>query len=507
MVAGMQLYACSDNDSFTTSRSEYLTFQCDTLTMDTVFSTVPSRTYNFWVYNRSADGLRLNQVRLERGNQTGFRVNVDGSYLDNQSGSQVQGLEVRKGDSIRVFVELTSAFNRADEPQLVSDNLAFTLESGVIQKVNLRAYSWDALLLDSVIIGRDSTIATAKPVVIRGGLKVEEGARLTLKSPTQLYFHSGAGMDVYGALTVEGEPGHDVVLRGDRIDHMFDYLPYDRLSGQWKGVRFYPSSTDNHISFADIHSAEDGIVCDSAFYDEDHVRLNMANTIIHNCKGHGVHTINSYLKMVNCQLTNTLGDCVNVAGGKVEMSYCTLAQFYPFDGNRGVALRYSNSWQGYPVPLHDFLCENTLITGYSDDELMGERDEDSTALFQYHFTDCIIRTPAITDSTLLAGKLDNILFESPKDSLQGKQHFVDIDADQQYYDFHLDSLSTARGKASPSGVTVVDVDREGFPRGDHPDIGCYQYRAKDSGGQQDENSSATSALRRKTKALRSRFRR
>lgn len=101
------LSSCSDDDSFSTSRGDLLSFACDTLSLDTVFSTVPTRTYGFWAYNRSSDGLRVSQVRLEHGNQTGFRVNVDGIYLDNSTGSQAQDIEVRKGDSIRVFVELT----------------------------------------------------------------------------------------------------------------------------------------------------------------------------------------------------------------------------------------------------------------------------------------------------------------------------------------------------------------------------------------------------------------
>ena len=106
------LTACSDNDLFTTSRSHLLTFSTDTVKMDTVFSTVGSSTYSFWVFNDSGDGIRLNSVRLRNGNQTGFRVNVDGSYLDNTMGSMVNNLEVRKGDSIRVFVELTPPENK-----------------------------------------------------------------------------------------------------------------------------------------------------------------------------------------------------------------------------------------------------------------------------------------------------------------------------------------------------------------------------------------------------------
>ena len=89
----MALVGCEDNDSFTTSTSARLSFSIDSLKMDTVFSTVGSRTYDFWVYNRNSDGVRLQSVRLAQGNQTGFRVNVDGAYLDNSLGSVVTDLE------------------------------------------------------------------------------------------------------------------------------------------------------------------------------------------------------------------------------------------------------------------------------------------------------------------------------------------------------------------------------------------------------------------------------
>ena len=40
----------------------------------------------------------------------------------------------------------------------------------------------------------------------------------------------------------------------------------------------------------------------------------------------------------------------------------------------------------------------------------------------------------------------NIIWETLKDSIQGKMHFARIDEENLYYDFHLDSLSTAQGK-------------------------------------------------------------
>ena len=119
----MIMAACSDDDTFTTSRSNLLSFSTDTLRLDTTFSNVPTSTKIFWVYNKSGDGLRLTNVRLAQGNQTGFRVNVDGVELSAANGYQVRDLEVRNKDSIQVFVEMTSPFNNAATPQEVVDNL------------------------------------------------------------------------------------------------------------------------------------------------------------------------------------------------------------------------------------------------------------------------------------------------------------------------------------------------------------------------------------------------
>ena len=65
------LLACSDNDTFTTSPNALLSFSKDTVNMDTIFSNYGSRTHDFWVFNNTSDGLRIQSVRLKRGNQTG----------------------------------------------------------------------------------------------------------------------------------------------------------------------------------------------------------------------------------------------------------------------------------------------------------------------------------------------------------------------------------------------------------------------------------------------------
>ena len=57
----MLLASCSDDDTFSTSPSFKLTFSADTLSLDTVFSTVPSHHKQLVVYNNNADGMRISK--------------------------------------------------------------------------------------------------------------------------------------------------------------------------------------------------------------------------------------------------------------------------------------------------------------------------------------------------------------------------------------------------------------------------------------------------------------
>jgi hypothetical protein len=312
---------------------------------------------------------------------------------------------------------------------LLEDDLLFILESGVEQKVCLRAWVWDAQKLYSPVISKDSLIESSIPLVIYGDMKVEEGATLTIRNTT-LYFHDSSGLDVYGSLRAE-----DCVMRGDRLDDMFDYLPYDRVSNQWEGVRFSESSTGNVLKYTEIRNADEALVCDSAKLDLSAYRLEMDHCIVHNSNSTGVKIVNSYASLNYCQLTNAGGDCLAVYGGEVNVNYCTIAQFYPFSADRGAALHFIGDG------AMSLTCNYSLLTGYADDVVMAERT-DTTAMFSYHFSNCLLRTPAIKDDTL---NFQHVLWETASDSIQGKQHFVRIDEENLYYDFHLDSLSIAHG--------------------------------------------------------------
>ena len=403
------LVGCTDKDSFSADPSALLTFSVDSVSMDTVFCTVPTRTYDFWVYNTTNTGIRIKEVRLKQPSLSGFRVNVDGSYVD----SVAYDFEVRKNDSIRVFVELTARAVMQADPKHIEDQLIFALESGVEQPMKLCAYSWKATFINEVLeVKEDMLIDDRLPIVFRKGIHVAKNATLTI-SHAQLYFHDGAGIDVEGTLVTDS-----CLMRGDRLDRMFDYLPYDRVSGQWKGIVFHASSTDNYLLDSEIRNACTAISCESKS------SLSLLRCIIHNSKGAGIELNEASASLDSCRISNTLGDCLNATGSDIHIDHTTLAQFYPFSADRGAALRFDDA--------SVITCDNTLITGYEDDVIMGAGTD-------FHFDNCIMRTPQPTDTE----GFENIVWETPDSEVQGKDHFVTFDTDNLFYNFSIQEKSPA----------------------------------------------------------------
>lgn len=457
------LASCVDDESYPASDADRLTFSTDTVRMDTVFSNVPTQMRTFWVFNHGSKGLRAT-VNLKNGSRTGFRVNVDGTYLSEANNYRMANLELRHGDSLRVFVELTAPTNGKTTPQEISDQLNFMLESGVGQSVELSAWAWDARIVDNLVVAHDSTISKGTPLVIRKGMSVDSAATLTLEAGTTLYFSEQAALDVYGTLISKGTAEENVVLRGDRLDRMFTYLPYDLTPGRWQGIRIHSSSFDNHLTYTDIHSTYDGVWCDSS--STDNSKLWLEACTIHNCQGYGLWANNCKIKVENTEISNVLHDCACFLGGEIDLNHVTLAQFYPFDAGRGVALRFSNTT---PICL---ACTNSIITGYDDDELMGEPKDTAKAAFAYRFNNCLLRTPSVTtaDSVYFQASV----FENVKDTtVAGTKNFAKIDTDLLQYDFVLKPTSLAVGLALPS--SALPTDRRGKTRGSKPDAGAFQH--------------------------------
>ncbi len=459
--------SCDDEEHYTTSPHALLTFSADTVRFDTVFSTIGSSTQLFKVYNPGDESLMISEVQLASDGKSGFRVNLDGV-----SGTRFTNVEVRDGDSLYAFVEVTVNPRDENNPFLLRDSLLFHLQSGVCQKVLLEAYGQDMIVLRGKCFMQETTLTGDRPYVVYDSLTVDSGVTLRLTEGTRLYFHSGAFLKVHGTLRAEGSIERPILFRGDRLDNLFDYLPYDRLDNQWGGITLTSSSYDNYLNHVDIHSGGWGIVCDSA--DASLNKLTIENSVIHNVAGDALSAVNGRIWVGNTELTNAGGHCLKLRGGDAQVVYTTLANFYPW-AYRGAALCLSNEH----TPLTRAEFRSCLLTGYSSNELMLSHDLDTTLAFNYRFEASLLNIPAdsLQGDTLPGGRFYQVRIDSVGASVNRIENFPLIDTDIFYYDFSLDSLSQALDAGGSDDARLFyPLDRLGRSRldDDAPDAGARE---------------------------------
>ena len=467
MSLSLFMASCNDDEAYTTSPSALLAFSADTIRFDTVFTTIGSATQLFKVYNRGDEPMMLSSIRLAGRGETGFRVNVDGL-----SGTEFTDVEVRDGDSLYVFVEVTVDPRNEDNPFLLRDSLQFLLQSGICQQVQLEAYGQDMIVLRGTVFSTDTTLTGERPHVVYDSLVVDSNATLSLSEGVRLHFHNGAFVRVYGTLKADGSVERPVVFRGDRLDRMFDDLPYDRLDNQWGGIILSASSFDNYLNHVDIHSGSWGIRCDSSASDRN--KLTIENSVIHNVAGNALSAVGGRLWIGNSELTNAGSHCLKVRGGDVQVVYSTLANFYPW-AYRGAALSLSNEW--CPLTRADF--RSSIVTGYSSNELMLMRDKVDTLAFNFRFSHCLLNIPAdsIGADTLPDGRYYRVRIDSVEHEVSRITNFPFIDTDIFYYDLSLDSLSQAVGAGNPEdALNLYPLDRLGRIRSEDeaPDAGARE---------------------------------
>ncbi len=460
--------SCVENDTWTTDRGVLLTFSTDTVAFDTLLSTVPSSTKMLTIYNRYKEGVRITRASLAAGSASIFRVNVDGQYLYEGVG---EDFEIRRRDSLVVRVEVTPPETGSDSPVGYEDDLQFQLESGVVQRIHLTVGAQDAFFLHGPVVATDTMFSNRKPIVIFDSLVVAEGVTLTIEEGATLMFHDGAGIEVRGQIVARGTREKPITLRGDRTDHMFDYLPYDNTPSRWEGVSLRGSSKGNVFSYCDIHGANYGIVCDSTSLDT--ITLLVDNSVIHNIGGDGLHLDNVQSQVLNTQISNTLGRCVYVFGGACRFVHCTIAQFYPFDANRGYALSLSNEENQVYRHLYYAYFQNCVITGYGDDVIIGSISEGQDYTCDYLFENCYLNT-IVSDDTL---RFRHVVYDNDEQPLVREKNFTLFDTRNFLYDFTPDSLSGIRNMASGEFLDILPEDRLGRSRlvDVVPDAGCYEY--------------------------------
>jgi hypothetical protein len=453
-----------------------LSFSTDTLSFDTVFTTIGSTTGSFMVYNHNSQPITIQSILLTNGATSGFHINVDGT---NPTNNEVQNVEIRAHDSIYIFVAITVNPLLQNNPVLIEDSILFQTNNSR-QTVKLQAYGQNVTIFRSKTIHNDTTLTNVKPYLIYNYLAIDSAKTLTLQPGTKLYFHQNASLLLKGNLIAEGgqSANQQIIMRGDRLDWLFPDVPYSYLSGQWDGLQFLGSQSSYLLNHVVITSGKVAInIPNGTTLNQPTVSI--ANSRIQNFDSCGITAVNANLNMYNTEISNCKSYCLLFLGGNYLLTHNTIANYYndvytgkQRDGNPSVVLLNKQQLNSPSTifPL-TFTANNCVIAGSMANEL-SLADTTQTNVFQFHFDHCYLTSPAIPSTSMT-----NIIWAKPQDDL-----FVSTTMNKSYYDFQPDSLSVLRGKANPiiSHTPPYQYDMNGIDRfwNNLPDIGAYEWTPK-----------------------------
>lgn len=468
-------------ENFTEDPGAMLRFEQDTLSFDTVFTSIGSATRVLKVYNPNKQSIRIDRIYIPGANPSEFNFNIDGL-----PGNDVSNLEIRAEDSIYLFCEVRVNPNDPPEisPYIKLDSIVFEYNSHSDRMILMafgqnanyfpsKAFKGQAGIID--LQGGSLIWDDPKPYIFYGVVYIDHGSFI-IKEGTRVHFWGGLtktkdsnGNDVFyndgrliiGAdanLQVTGSKARPVIFEGVRLEPAFK-----NTSGQWSGIFFDKGSKGNSIEFAEIKNNLLGVYCDSI------VECNISNTKIYNNSLYGVYASSASVKLANCLFYNQGLSSINIeTGGTYAINYCSLVNF----GNTEPALFLSNSRCidfpfceiVYEHPLH-VLIQNSVITGSDRDELW--MNEKMSSAFKPFFKNCLFRIDELI-------KVFPDFNSSYTDQCEIYSSFDHLFKDISKNDFHPDTLSVLEMKALV--IPEIDSDLDGVMRDlIKPDIGCYEY--------------------------------
>ncbi|RLD63106.1 MAG: hypothetical protein DRJ01_04620 [Bacteroidetes bacterium] len=460
------VFSCN-KEKIITSPDAKLNFSTDTVTFDTVFTTIGSTTKKFKVYNNNKSRISISSIRLANGDDSNFRINLNGV-----SANYFTDIEIPSNDSIFVFVEVNVDPNGKNIPLLIQDSLVF-ITNGNTQDIDFVAFGQDVHLINGQIIpvnANDTVWTNDKPYLIYNSMLVDSLKTLTIEAGAQLYFHKNSNLLVKGTLIVNGTLEEPVVFQGDRLEELYDNIP-----GQWGAIALIPGSQGNIINYAIIKNGVLGIQVGE--YNVSSPDLTITNTKIQNMTFGGIYAFNSTINASNNIIANCGYYAVSLlVGGTYDFNHCTIANYYgsysSYSSRTEPSLVISNSISvgeiSYVGDL-DANFGNCIIYGNNNNEI-GIGDTTSLTIFNYKFDHCLIRVDKDFD-TSDESHFQNII----KGFTPNFPEFVSTDNDT--LDFQLDSVSPAIdfGSIEIAKKFPLDYNQQSRLNDAGPDLGAYEY--------------------------------
>ena len=464
-LIGCREYRVSDDPSLR------LTFSADTICFDTVFTEQGSATAQLMVYNPNKNALVVDKIWLEDGEA--FRVNIDGEP-DYESGKE---FTIFGKDSILVFIRVTDFGPMAENGAiLIEDLLHFHLATGTTQDVVLEAYAENAARLGH--LGRrteiegDYTFSAEKPYILFDTILV--GGKMTIEAGARLYMHQGASLVALGDVEALGTKNKPIYIRPDRMDNLFDSVPYLYAAGGWNGFYLQSEEAKNYtFSYVEIVSGNVGISCVSTGKGMLPT-LRMDGCKIHNHTLYGLVLEHMDALVTNTEISNCGLYCVYCNGGKQDFVHSTVASYFGYTNIRIQSAKKENtaavyidnlSKTGEPTVTSFY---NSVITGYLSNQLVL-----ATPIEQYY--EGVFSHNYLKTDTLLASSTKDNTYWQETDTAVFRNTYYKY-KEYIYYDFRPDSLSPLRGIGDSIVALPYPTDREGVSRAlMRPDAGCYQH--------------------------------
>jgi hypothetical protein len=453
------LIASCNREQYYAGNNAALKFSTDTVSFDTIFTTIGSATQRLMVYNPYNKILKISGIKLAGGSNSPFSLNIDGV-----PGNSVSNIEIHPKDSLYIFIQVFVNPTGQNLPLFIRDSILFTVNQSA-QNIKLIAYGQDVHLLKNQVL-KTQTWPADKPYLIYGNVTVDSLETLTIAQGSTIYFHKLANLLVKGTLVAVGDLPVPIIFQGDRLEKDYNDIP-----GQWGGIYFRPGSKNNLLNWVIIKNGTTGIQLGD-YNDFSKPDLQISNTIIRTMSYNSLFAIDSKIKAVNCVIADAARySCGLIGGGDYEFYHCTFANYYGLYAGREISsatLKITNYYMDSTNLITNDLVNanfyNSIVYGNNQDELiLDQNTKEPAALFQYKFDHCLLRSQSLENST--EAQFDTIIWN--KDPAFKFKPNVYLE---------LDTLSPAKDKGSIQIGKLYPLDLKKVDRtaDKGPDLGAYE---------------------------------
>lgn len=450
------LYSCQ-KDKIITDPKARISFSEDTISFDTIFSSISSKTIRISAINKNDGIIRIDKLQLAKGVHSEFLINVNG--IDGYAHSNIN---IPANDSIILFIKAIIAKNNHDTIAIHKDSIEFFFNNSY-QDIDIIAHGQDIHKVEKNNLPLH--MSGLKPYAITQSFTISKDQTLIIDKGVRLLMWANTDIIIEGTLQINGTVEEPVYITSHNINHY-----RKQAAGDWGSIIFKPTSRNNTISNCIISNGVNGLKLETD--GEQSVDIEIHNTILQAFSYACLLAENATVKATNCVIVNSKQYSVLISrGGSYSFIHTTIANHLQNSSKRRFLFQASSKdfyKKENALDLKELSIINSIIFSYNTQDIMLDTAEASA------FNCAIEHTFLNIDNDLkkeYENYLSNIIYYNNK----GNGIFTE-ETKQPVY-FMLDSLSQAKDTANITITKQLQFDINGTDRfaDTLPDLGAYEY--------------------------------